>query len=142
MLYELDVIDAVCDDLEKRGYTIVSRKNEIRHSGSDIKAKKADKNLNERYFIETVGGTSSNPSSSRYGQPFDNSQSKVHVSEQLYACVKILSGPKIEGFSYRVGMAFEDNEYYRRYIEEIKNTLKKLEIDVILVDNSKRVQYL
>lgn len=142
MLYELDVIEAICSELETKGYMIVSRKKELRHNGVDIIAKKVEFNINERYFIEVVGGTSSDPKSKKYGEPFDSSQCKVHVAEQLYACAEILSSPKIEGITYKVAMAFYDNEYYRNYIGPIKNTLKTLNIDVIFVNDSKDVAYL
>ncbi|WHY86034.1 hypothetical protein QNH39_26245 [Neobacillus novalis] len=142
MIYELDVIDGVCTELERQGYVIVSKKREIRHSGIDIIAKKVDSDMNERFYIEAVGGTSSDPSSSRFGKPFDNSQCKVHVSEQLYACAKILSSPKAAGITSKVGIAFADIEYYRNYIDEIKNTLKQLGIEVLFVNELRKVRYL
>ena len=63
MLYELDVIDAMCTELENRGYAIVEKKKEIRHNGVDIIAKMVTSNTNERFFIEAVGGTSSDKKS-------------------------------------------------------------------------------
>lgn len=39
-------------------------------------------------------------------------------------------------------MAFEDNEHYRRYIGEIKNTIQRLEVEVMFINNSKEVKYL
>jgi hypothetical protein len=139
MLYERDVINTVCSELENKGYTIVSKKTELRHTGVDIIAKKVDYDINERFFIEAVGGTSSDPNSKRYGKPFDKSQCRVHVAEQLFACAEILSKPKIEGITYKVAMAFDDNEYYREYIDSIKNTLVDLNIEVIFVNNRKEI---
>lgn len=52
MLYELDVINAVCTELESKGYVIVEKKKEIRHNGVDIIAKMVTSDTNERFFIE------------------------------------------------------------------------------------------
>ena len=142
MLYELDIIDAVCTELENRGYVIIEKKKEIKHKGIDIIAKMINSDTNERFYIEAVGGTSSDKNSRRYGKPFDSSQCKVHVAEQLYSCAEILSKPKIGGITYKVGMAFEDNEHYRRYIGEIRNTIQRLELEVMFINNSKEVKYL
>jgi hypothetical protein len=142
MLLELDVINAVCSELEKNGYIIMQRKKEIRHNGIDIIAKKQNSGVNERYFIEAVGGTSSDKRSKKFGEPFDSSQCRVHVAEQLYACAELLSRPKVEGITYRVGMAFDDNEYYRKYIDDIKTILKKLNFEVLFVNDFREVSYL
>lgn len=40
MLFELEIIDAICQDLNQKGYITVSRKKEIRYEGIDIIAKK------------------------------------------------------------------------------------------------------
>jgi hypothetical protein len=65
LLFELDVIDAVCLDLEERGYVIINRKKEIKHLGKDIIAKKTISKKEIRLFIEAIGETSSDSSSRR-----------------------------------------------------------------------------
>ncbi len=142
MLFELDIIDVICDDLEQQGYLIINRKTERRHEGIDIIAKKDSADSKEFFYIEVVGGTSSDPTSKKYGEPFDSSQCKIHVAEQLYKCMKHLSGPKIKEAYYKIGIAFEDNEYYRKHVEEIKQALNDLSIDVLFVKQDKEIKYL
>lgn len=142
MLLELDIIDTICKELEQKGYIIVSRKKEIRHDGIDIIAKKVkDNGLKEFFYIEVVGETSSDPNSPRFGEPFDSSACKVHVSEQLYSCIELLSRPKIGGATYKIGMAFADNKYYRNHINPIKNALEELNIKVMFINGIKEIDY-
>lgn len=141
MLFELEIIDAICQDLEQQDYIIVSRKKGKRHEGIDIIAKKNGAGLKEFFYIEVVGGTSSDPTSKKFGEPFDSSQCKVHVAEQLYACMELLASPKIEEASYRIGMAFEDNEHYRKYVKVVKNALEDLKIEVLFINENKDVLF-
>ena len=141
MLFELEIIDAICQDLNQKGYITVSRKKEIRYEGIDIIAKKDEPGEKQFYYIEVVGGTSSDPTSNRFGKPFDSTQCKIHVAEQLFACMKLMSMPKIEGASYRIAMAFEDNKHYRKFIDEIKSSLEKVNIEVLLINDNKEVLY-
>lgn len=141
MLYELDIIDSICQDLEQQGYTIINRKKEKRHEGVDIIARKDESGLRNFFYIEVVGGTSSDPTSKKYGEPFDSSQCKVHVAEQLYACMELLARPQIEGATYKIGMAFEDNDHYRRHVGTIKNVLDYLKIEVLFINENKKVLY-
>lgn len=55
--------------------------------------------------------------------------------------MKLLSTPKIEGASYRIAMAFEDNKHYRKFIDEIKSSLEKVTIEVLLINENKEVLY-
>lgn len=106
MLKELEIIDTICQNLKKEGYTIVSRKEGLRHDNTDIIARMDGSEIKNFFYIEVVGGTSSDPTSKRFGESFDKSQCKVHVSEQLYSCIELLARPKIQGATYRIGMAF------------------------------------
>ncbi len=51
-------------------------------------------------YIEAVGGTSSEPSSKKYGKQFDRSQIKVHISELLYATAETISMHKLDIYEY------------------------------------------
>lgn len=133
MLFELTVIDAVCAELTKRGYMIVKRKIENRHTGKDIIAKKTSSNIDKRLFIEAVGDTSSNSSSNRYGKPFDRSQIKVHISELLFATAETLSMTKIDAYEYKVAIAIPDNQEHRDYIRRIQPFLSSIDIAVFYV---------
>lgn len=133
MLYELDIIDAVCNELVKRGYLVVSRKSEHKHTGSDIIAKKVDSGINLRFFIEAVGETSSQTTSTRHGKPFNRSQIKVHLSELLFTTAQTLSMQKIDGFDYKVGLAIPDNKDHREMIASILPFLESVKIVVFFV---------
>lgn len=133
MLYELNVIDHVCDVLIQEGYEIVSRKMTKVHLGVDIIAKKKNDLFDRRLFIEAVGETSSDSKSKKFGLPFDSSQSKVHVAELFYECAKNSSGPKISGLDYKYGIAVPDNEIHRRLINEVQLFLEKNNIAVFFV---------
>ncbi|WP_174733172.1 hypothetical protein [Mesobacillus harenae] len=133
MLFELDVIDAVCQDLEERGYVIINRKKEIKHSGKDVIAKKTNSNKDLRLFIEAIGETSSDSTSKRYGKPFDRSQIKVHISELLFATAETLSMPKLDEYIYKTAIAIPDNKDHREFINKIKPFLDSLDIAVFYV---------
>ncbi|WP_230126648.1 hypothetical protein [Bacillus sp. CECT 9360] len=141
MLYELDIIDVLCEDLKQKGCNIVKRKKALRHEGADIIAKKNENGLNIFFYIEVVGGTSSEPTSKKFGEPFDSSQCKVHVSELLYACFEHVSMPKQENASYRIAMAFEDNKHYRKHVEQIKSALEEMKIEILFINTEKEITY-
>jgi hypothetical protein len=137
LLFELDVIDAVCQDLVERGYVIINRKKEIKHSGKDVIAKKTNSNKDIRLFIEAIGETSSDSSSKRYGKPFDRSQIKVHISELLFATAETLSMPKLVEYIYKTAIAIPDNKDHRELINNIKPFLDSIDIAVFFVKGSK-----
>ncbi|MBN8203481.1 hypothetical protein [Bacillus sp. NTK034] len=137
MLFELDVIDAVCEDLEERGYVIINRKAEMKHSGKDVIAKKTNSNKDIRLFIEAIGETSSDSSSNRYGKPFERGQIKVHISELLFGTAETLSMPKLDEYMYKTAIAIPDNKDHREFINKIKPFLGSIDIAVFFVKGSK-----
>jgi Holliday junction resolvase-like predicted endonuclease len=137
MLLELDIIEAVCEELEKHGYTVVSRKSGNRHSGVDVIAKKEKL----RIFVEAVGETSSDPRSKKYGEPFDSSQVKVHIAELLLDCAQNFSTTKIAGYEYKLAIAIPDNEIHRRIIDNIRNFLEVNNIAVFFIERGKYVKF-
>ncbi|WP_163140636.1 hypothetical protein [Bacillus sp. 22-7] len=137
MLFELDVIDAVCEDLEERGYVIIQRKAEMKHSGKDVIAKKTNSNKDIRLFIEAIGETSADSSSNRYGKPFDKSQIKVHISELLFVTAETLSMTKLDEYIYKTAIAIPDNKDHREFLNKIKPFLGSIDIAVFFVKGSK-----
>ncbi|WP_458413041.1 hypothetical protein ACNQFZ_19920 [Schinkia sp. CFF1] len=133
MLFELDVIDTVCHELEKHGYEIVSRKKEIKHSGKDIICKKNGEKVTRMLYIEAVGETSSESSSKRYGKPFDRSQVKVHISELLFAVAEAMSMSKLDIYDYKVAFAIPDNNDHRDFFNKISHFLDSIGIAVFFV---------
>lgn len=128
MLYEHDVIEAVCAELRRHGYQIEQALT-TKQQGIDIIASRPD---SPRLFIEAKGETSSLESSKRYGQPFDSAQVHIHVAEALYTGAEILS--KV-GFAndVRVGIALPDNELHRRFEKAVHAAVAKLGIIVFWV---------
>jgi hypothetical protein len=135
MLYEKDVIDAVCDYLQQAGYTITQRLGPKQH-GDDIIANGGPKN--QEVYVEAKGETSSNPESKRYGKQFDPAQCRDHVAAALYKAATALqkTPPSVKR---RVGIALPDTPCHRRLIEQIEQILNRLEIAVIWVDPGKKI---
>ena len=69
MLTEGHVIEAVCQELRRRGYTIVGTST-VSEQGDDIVAEKG----RTRLVIEAKGAGSSKPGTARYGKEFNRAQ--------------------------------------------------------------------
>jgi hypothetical protein len=136
MLFEIDVVDAVCKLLECSGYEIVQRLDTKQH-GDDIVAKKQTRAYRE-LRIEAKGATSSRMGSERYGQLFDSTQVGIHVAEAFYRAAAMLSNENKE-IDLKVGMAFPDNLYHRRAVEKINPIVFKLGIAVFWVNEHHQV---
>src|SRR5574341_2644059 len=102
MLLEFDVVNAVCVELESRGYTI-RQKLQTTQRGDDIHAVKQTPTVRE-LFVEAKGETSSRKTSGRFGRPFDTAQIKTHVAEALFKTALVLSR-KHNGTEIRAGIA-------------------------------------
>ncbi len=134
MLYEGDVIDAVCSHLEQAGYTIKQRLRPNQH-GDDIIA--IGRNQQEVY-IEAKGETSSLETTARYGKPFDDAQCRDHVANAFYkAAVTLQNTPA--SVTRRVGIALPDTACHRRLAQQIEQVLARLSIDTVWVDSQKHV---
>ena len=68
MLFESDVVDAVCAQLQARGYHI-RQKLQVTQRGDDIIAVRQGAPIRELY-VEAKGETSSRTTTARYGRPF------------------------------------------------------------------------
>ncbi len=137
MLFESDVIDAVCSKLEARGYQIRQRLETTQH-GDDIIAFKQTPMPCELY-IEAKGETSSRKGSQRYGKPFDSAQIKIHIAEAFYKAAEILS-TKHNQTELRVGIALPDNDGHRKAMRNIEASVKQLGIVVFWVKGNGDVQ--
>ena len=130
MLFESDVISSVCNFLKKYDFEIIQQLNE-NQQGDDIIAK----NKSQKMYIEAKGETSSKKGSNRFGQEFNSSQKKVHVSQALYRAIKM----KEENNSLS-GIAFPETTGHIALIEPIKKTLQEIEIEVFWVKNDGTVR--
>jgi len=131
MLYESQVVAAVCLFLKRKGFVITQRLSTREH-GEDIKA--LAPNRTRRVTIEAKGETSSRPTSNRFGKPFDAGQVWDHVSKAVYCAARTVPGGTL------AGVAFPKNDVHTKCVEKILPALKKLRIEVFWVLPNKRVE--
>jgi len=137
MLFESDVVDAVCIELQSRGYHI-QQKLKTNQRGDDIVAVKRTPHARELH-IEAKGETSSRKASKRYGKPFDSAQIRVHVAEAFYKVAEILSR-KSSDVEIRAGIALPASRKHRALVENIESALNQLNIAVFWVEEDGNVQ--
>lgn len=91
MLYENDVIEAVCKYLKDQDFNMLS-KCTTTEKGDDIVAKHLFGKYN--LYIEAKGETSSIERTSRYGKPFTDKQMLDHVAKatELLKCFNKMIG--------------------------------------------------
>lgn len=130
MLFESDVIDAVCASLQTRGYNIREKLGPTQR-GDDIVAVKQGA-VSVKLCVEAKAETSSRKSSTRYGKPFTSAQIRVHVAEALYKAATVLSRPSGQA-EIRAAIALPGTATHRRLINEIQPVLTVLEIAVFFV---------
>lgn len=133
MLYESDVIQAICAYLVSRDYQILQELKPTQR-GDDIIAVK-DKPHIRKFFIEAKGETSSRRDSARFGKPFDGAQVRDHVSAAFYKAAEILSRKQVD-VEIRAGIALPITEKHQRMIENIQPVLHQLGIMVFWVEES------
>lgn len=138
MLFESDVINAVCECLEKDGYYIEQRLNTTQQ-GFDIIALKENGDIKIKVIVEAKGETSSLQSSKRFGKSFDRAQVRIHVAEALYKVAEALS---IKNSRYQIytAIALPKNKDHLDHIEKIKHSLDTLGIAIFFVDDMGRVE--
>jgi len=137
MLFESDVVDAVCAELRSRGYRI-EQKLKTTQRGDDIIAVKRVPHTC-RLHIEAKGETSSRRGSARYGKPFDSAQIRVHVAEAFYKVAEILSR-KSNNVEIRAGIALPATPKHSALIDNIESVLNQLGIAVFLVGADGNIQ--
>lgn len=133
MLKESNVISAVCDFLESKQFSIVSRCTELQR-GYDIVARHPLNGKEVR--IEAKGETSSKPETKRFGLPFTNNQVYDHVSKAFY-CAAIYAAAEVYS-----GVAFPKNAAHIKQVSAIEPILKQLKIEVFWVATDRKVEVL
>lgn len=86
MLYEDDVVNAVCTFLERDGWQIVSRAMAHQH-GDDIVARRGS----DRLIVEAKGEGSSKQGTSRFGLHFNRGQVNTHVGVAVLRALGVAS---------------------------------------------------
>lgn len=137
MLFESDVVNAVCTKLQALGYHI-RQQLQTTEQGDDIIAVKQGTPIRELY-VEAKGETSSRKGSARYGRPFDSAQIRVHVSEAFYKTAEVLSRNR-EDVEVRAGIALPDARVHRALVEKIASVLDQLGIAVFWVQRDGNVK--
>ena len=134
MLYEDDIVEAVRDYLQHRGFTVTQCCRSIQRGDDIIATHPSGLEL----CIEAKGETGSRKGSSRYGRVFTRSQVLVHVGQAFYRAAAMLQQASA-GQLRRVGIALPDNEHHRERITAIEGTLERLGIVVFWVQPDRRV---
>jgi hypothetical protein len=109
MLTEDQVVDAVCRELDERGYLIVERAAITQH-GHDIVATKASMSV----IIEAKGAGSSKPGTARFGNEFNSNQVNSHVARAVLKAMRVVSAGEA-----RAGIALPDNQNHRQEVDQI-----------------------
>ena len=125
MLYEDDVIDAVCDYLRLHGFTISSQCASTKR-GDDIVAHGTGKIRD--LHIEAKGETSKRTGSLRHGSPFDGAQVLVHVASAFYRAAKMATKGRVGG------IALPANPAHLQRIADIARAIDSLDIVVFFVE--------
>jgi hypothetical protein len=129
VLYEDDVTDAVCAELERRDWTIQQRLRSTER-GDDIVATRGT----QRFIIECKGETSANPRTNRYGKPFDPNQVNSHVSRAMLRAMRVVS----EG--HVAGVAFPEERRHRTEVEKVRVAVQRLGVVVCWVTPDRAVK--
>jgi len=135
MLDENQVIDIICNHLEKQDYTI-EQKLHTTEKGIDIIA--LNNRDGTRLIIEAKGGTSSRIGSNRYGKPYTKSQLFDRVSKGMYTSLKMYS-ENIGDSKIITAMAFPDLAEIRKLLEPIKPFFNNLGIKIFLAKQNGEV---
>ena len=128
MLFEYQIVRAVADWLQTRGYELHQALAESQ-KGDDIIATAPEKQY--RLFVEAKGESSSKAGTSRFGKPFTTNQVKVHVGVALYRAAQMLENSC--DLPVRVALAFPDNDAHRRVVSRVKRALSILNVEVFWV---------
>lgn len=126
---EDDVVNAVVELLEKRGWTIESVAY-AHERGDDIVAAKGGVRLR----VEVKGAGSSKSGTKRYGLPFTGNQVGSHVGVAVVRALRWASGG-----DYRAALAFPDNTHHRAQVDAITPALAKVGIGVFWVTEGMQV---
>lgn len=130
MLYEDDIIDAVCGHLESHGFTVTQKLTAKQH-GDDIIA--TGNGHIRQLHIEAKGETSSRQGSGRYGTPFHGFQIQDHVANAFFRAIKMATNGRIGG------MALPKNEAHEKCVASIQHAIDDLGIIVFWVSADRSV---
>jgi hypothetical protein len=134
MLYEDDIVAAVCRYLESRGFT-TDRRCRSTERGDDIVASHPS---GLRLYIEAKGEGSARPGSARHGRAFDKRQVFDVVAKAFYRAAAMLQQAS-DGERRCAGLALPDTPEFRRRISAIEQSLLRLAMPVFWVEPTRSV---
>jgi len=137
VLFESEIVEVVCAELQYRGYRIEQKLETTQH-GIDIIAVKNLSRIRKLY-IEAKGETSSARYSKRYGKPFNVGQIRTHVAVASHKSAEVLSVNQ-KDYEVRVGIALPENEGHLKAVERIQPILDQLGIAIFWVNMFKLVR--
>lgn len=135
MLDENDVIQVLAEFLQSQRY-IITQQLHTSEKGVDLIATHSS---GRRLHVEAKGGTSSVSGSNRFGKPYTQSQVFDRVSKGFYSTVLLRATVPTAD---EVALAVPDTPRFRKYLQPISAIAKSLQIQIILVGDAKRVEYL
>jgi hypothetical protein len=133
-LNENQVVDATCEFLESNGVTVEQRCT-TKQKGIDIIARRPGSV--RKLLIEAKGGTSTDPSSKKYGEDYVSRKVYDVVAKAFYAGVCLRSDPEHEG--NEVALAFPSTDLFLRYVKPLAAALIRMSIGLMLVSPDRTV---
>jgi hypothetical protein len=131
VLTENDVVGAVCEFLEARGWKVVLR-CDTGQRGIDVVAERGG----QRLLIEAKGGTSSKGSTARFGKAFNTAQTSDHVANAVFTAMELSSAEP----QAVVAVALPDDRPHQRLLDGVEPTLERLGIGALWVSEDRRVR--
>lgn len=136
MLYEDDVVNAVCRYLERNDYVIRQSLTSAEHGHDIIAAKQGDPTWT--LYVEAKGEGSSKATTARYGSSFNSGQVFDHVAKAVLKALRVASWDSTEPPS-RAGIALPENAAHLKEVEMVSRALRNAGVAVFWVGQDKRV---
>lgn len=136
MLYESDIVDAVCAYLIQSSF-VIKQKRAGYEQGDDIIAEKHSPEF-VAVYVEVKGETSSDERTKRYGLRFTRNQVRNHVSRAFFKAATTISRTDLPDNTV-VAMAFPDNHDHRDFVQDIAQAIDRLGLVVFWVTADKVV---
>lgn len=136
MLYEDDVVDAVCRYLERNDYVIRQSLTSVQHGHDIIADKHGDPTWT--LYVEAKGEGSSKARTARYGSSFNSGQVFDHVAKAVLKALRVASWDTTEPQS-RAGIALPKNAAHVKQVQMVHRALRNAGVAVFWVGQDKRV---
>jgi hypothetical protein len=137
VLYEDDVVDAVCRYLEHNDYVIRQSLTSMQRGHDIIADKRGDPTWT--LYVEAKGEGSSKAATARYGSYFNSGQVFDHVAKAVLKALRVASWDTT-GLQSRAGIALPDNAAHVKQVEMVGRALRNAEAAVFWVGQDKSVR--